>query len=607
MMPGTNFCVKCGKNNDESLDSAEIEGEGISENKVKKSINLKVILIPVLIIIVIAIGLTVAMVIPCSPKASLPSGRYEECKQISFSASKSFPFGKDPQIYVSVDGSGYSLYGGQEYYLNQAEIYSYDVYTVNSAGIKSSEKHFEYDMAVPLPHELNVNIAAGTYEDYQDIEILTDDGSTIYFTIDGSEPNENSNVYESAIHLENGKTIIKAFAINSEGTVGDVYKWEYELNLPIPSKVSYSVESGVYYSAFEVELNSDSGATIYYTVDGSEPTTLSNIYSEPLILENGIYEIKAMAVNSYDMPSEMTSCNYVITLPKFAKYPKSAVADKYYGVIGTAGTLTAFDSQMNEEEGYGITGVDSIYSDGNNVYFLMSNALYKLLKGSGSGEKLLDMYVDNFALSNGVIYIESANILYSVDLNGDNLSKCEGMDSCTILGCWDNALYCVNAGNVYRKLSLDSDPELIASVSSSNIFVKDNKIYYIDDKNGISCENIDDGSITKLISATSFFYNLDPAFELINTTDKSETVITSYVDMYVCNNTMYILEKTVEVYTTYHTITQTTDSNSVTYYNWLAVNLDNNNISDTNIKTYNISVFDNVIFDGYGSKNQVVQ
>ncbi|MDR0994133.1 MAG: CotH kinase family protein [Verrucomicrobiota bacterium] len=58
----------------------------------------------------------------------------------------------------------------------------------------------------------------------------------------------------------------------------------------VPSAPTLSPASGVYPAAeqLSVQLSADEGATIYYTLDGSRPTTSSLRYSEPLTLENGL-------------------------------------------------------------------------------------------------------------------------------------------------------------------------------------------------------------------------------------------------------------------------------------------------------------------------------
>ena len=74
----------------------------------------------------------------------------------------------------------------------------------------------------------------------------------------------------------------------------------------------FSVASGTYYETIEVEITcSTEGATIYYTLDGSDPTAESEVYTEALVIEETT-TVKAIAMmEGYDN-SGIATANYVI-------------------------------------------------------------------------------------------------------------------------------------------------------------------------------------------------------------------------------------------------------------------------------------------------------
>ena len=75
-----------------------------------------------------------------------------------------------------------------------------------------------------------------------------------------------------------------------------------------PSTPVFSLESGSYDTSQSVTISSTAGATIYYTTDGSDPTTSSAVYSGAIALEEeGTYTIKAIAVNDYGTSSVATA------------------------------------------------------------------------------------------------------------------------------------------------------------------------------------------------------------------------------------------------------------------------------------------------------------
>ncbi len=74
----------------------------------------------------------------------------------------------------------------------------------------------------------------------------------------------------------------------------------------------FSMASGTYYETIEVEITcATEGATIYYTLDGSDPTAESAVYTEALVLEETT-TVKAIAMmEGYDN-SAIATANYVI-------------------------------------------------------------------------------------------------------------------------------------------------------------------------------------------------------------------------------------------------------------------------------------------------------
>ena len=57
------------------------------------------------------------------------------------------------------------------------------------------------------------------------------------------------------------------------------------------------------------------GEAIYYTIDGSEPTTGSTKYTEPIQIGEGETKVSAISVNKKGIPSLVKSITYVVELP----------------------------------------------------------------------------------------------------------------------------------------------------------------------------------------------------------------------------------------------------------------------------------------------------
>ena len=116
--------------------------------------------------------------------------------------------------------------------------------------------------------------------------------TSIRYTLDGSDPTAtNGTVYNGAIDLSTSTTspvTIKAVTVRN-GNVSAVTTQVVILTLPAPV-ITADAETGT------ATISATAGATIYYTTDGSEPTTSSSQYSGSLSGLSAMTTIKTIAV-----------------------------------------------------------------------------------------------------------------------------------------------------------------------------------------------------------------------------------------------------------------------------------------------------------------------
>lgn len=119
------------------------------------------------------------------------------------------------------------------------------------------------------------------------------ENARIYYTLDDSEPTTASTLYTGPLTMHETCTI-KAIATSAAGdfnpssmAVFNYYSSNYTCGKP-----TFSREG----NAVSIASAPAEGTTIYYTLDGTEPTTASNIYTEPIAVNYNV-TIKAMAVN----------------------------------------------------------------------------------------------------------------------------------------------------------------------------------------------------------------------------------------------------------------------------------------------------------------------
>lgn len=159
--------------------------------------------------------------------------------------------------------------------------------------------------------------ATGEYSEHQDVTITAENGTTIYYTTDGSDPTSSSTPYEGqfTVHYDaNNPTTIKAIAVDDEGNVSTIAEVVYTWIAP---KVTIRPATrDVYNPTLTVVIGCNPvDATVYYTTDGSEPS-LSNgtLYEGPFEVTfaslGDQVTVKAIAYNDDDVPSAIDAATY---------------------------------------------------------------------------------------------------------------------------------------------------------------------------------------------------------------------------------------------------------------------------------------------------------
>ena len=161
--------------------------------------------------------------------------------------------------------------------------------------------------------------SAGSYVGDRNVTIsTTTSGATIYYTTDGSDPTTSSTVYSSAIALTApSTTTIKALAVRTGYNDSGIVSGVFSLNLQESEAPVFSLDGGEYIGDKTITLStSTSGASIYYTTDGSAPTTSSTVYSTPIVLTApSETTIRAVAGGTGFATSSEVSKTYTLLLP----------------------------------------------------------------------------------------------------------------------------------------------------------------------------------------------------------------------------------------------------------------------------------------------------
>jgi hypothetical protein len=182
------------------------------------------------------------------------------------------------------------------------------------------------------------NPAAAAYAQTQTVSLFdTTPGAAIYYTTDGTAPGASSTRYAAPITVSSSETI-KAVAIASAYTASTVSSASYSM-ATATAPPTFSLAAGTYTSVQTVSLSDTTpGATIYYTIDGSTPTTGSSLYSGQITVSAN-ETIKAIATATGYSTSAVASATFTINLP--AATPVIAPAG---GTFTSAQTVSISDT-----------------------------------------------------------------------------------------------------------------------------------------------------------------------------------------------------------------------------------------------------------------------
>lgn len=188
--------------------------------------------------------------------------------------------------------------------------------------------------------------SSGKYVGAQTVTISdTTNGATIYYTTDGTTPTTSSAQYTSPISVSTTETI------NAIAVSGSLSSAVATATYIVGDSPSFSPVPGTYGSTQTVSITStDFGATIYYTTNGTTPTTSSTPYTGPIGV-SASETIKAIAVLGA-ASSPVSTATYTIN----AATQKSSTATITVGgseQSGDANNITVSFNGFKETVNYG--------------------------------------------------------------------------------------------------------------------------------------------------------------------------------------------------------------------------------------------------------------
>lgn len=154
----------------------------------------------------------------------------------------------------------------------------------------------------------------GTYASMITLKLTARGLGNIHYTTDGTMPDKNSPVFTETIFLEAGDNVVSAVFINDYGVEGPVVTKNYHIEYKKVSAPEVLTYSGTYHCPVKIQVSVEAGTSVYYTTDGTTPTTGSLRYTGELYAPLGKSVYKFIAVDSKGTVSEIVTRDYQITL-----------------------------------------------------------------------------------------------------------------------------------------------------------------------------------------------------------------------------------------------------------------------------------------------------
>jgi len=220
---------------------------------------------------------------------------------------------------------------------------------------KSSEP--EYKIATPY-----FNPEGGSYFSPQTVEIKCSvSGVTFRYTLDGTIPTETSEEYTVPLNV-GVATTIKTIAYKNKMKPSDLATASYTFSV---AALFINPLSGTFTEPKTVTITAlTAGTVIRYTMDGTEPTETSTLYTAPFVVD-GNTTLKAKGFIEGWVPSETRTVNYSFNVTQ----PTLSVSSGTYGAAFplTINTTTAGASIRYTTEGSEPTETSTLYTEPINI------------------------------------------------------------------------------------------------------------------------------------------------------------------------------------------------------------------------------------------------
>ncbi len=212
---------------------------------------------------------------------------------------------------------------------------------------------------------------SGTYSELFDVEIFADEDGDIHYTMDGSDPDEDSPIYTAPIFLsEEGEYTIKAVYINRYGMESDIVTADYSIVYDVPEPPVVEPESGGYLNPAYISASVSDDSVIYYTTDGTIPDENDRVYDQKIAMPLGSSTFTFVAYSDKGVSSNAITRSYTLGLINPSCTPEDAVNYVTASLVATGALQNIYGTVPGIEGNYQYT-CTSAAKEGSRTYYLI--------------------------------------------------------------------------------------------------------------------------------------------------------------------------------------------------------------------------------------------
>ena len=267
---------------------------------------------------------------------------------------------------ISIDAENEEAYSRLIALYEEAQDYAAINRLLQNSGSAAMKEKFRRFLAI----EPEFSNAEGSYTEVVALKLSSHTTGEIFYTLDGTVPTKASKRYTTPIRLESGAYDVAAMFVNEYGIESSVVKKHYEIEVAVPLAPEVNCMSGSYDRPTMISVEVPKDCSVYYTMDGSEPTMDSILYSLPIAMPLGSSTFRFVVYSEEGVAGEVTTRNYLLRV--HTAVDVATAVNMLMQELKERGVILEFDGSVPNKSGRNVYIASTLIQIGQNDFFLVA-------------------------------------------------------------------------------------------------------------------------------------------------------------------------------------------------------------------------------------------